>query len=574
MYLLAVDTTQIQPYIFRSNRLQENIGASHLVAQATEAWAFEALQQATPHHNVRPGTAGGALDRTRHIEDPAAHLDAEVLYAGGGNCVVLFQYQEHAKDFTRCLSRRVLVDAPNLQLVIAQQPFDWHTSLSAAVNNIFAKALAEEKHTRALSAPLLGVGVTVECQSTGFPAQEMVRLRDDDPTSGYAASAEILAKLQATGAANHRLERECGAVLGQAYKFPYDFDHLGRSKGEHSYIAVVHADGNGMGQRLMAIRKKYGEPAQNRDYILALYEFSAALRQAALTALKATLERLAHRFRVAGGQSLRHTNALGKTLTELRLFPADQGRYYLPFRPLVFGGDDVTFVCDGRLGLPLAVEYLRQFEHHAAALPESQEPATACAGVAMVKTHYPFARAYDLADSLCKSAKTYLRKQVLTGSGLDWHFSLGGLYGTLDEIRQREYKVPAGSLTLRPVMLGTNPKEVARSWDIVQQGIAVFQDASTVLPRGAQPQWSTRHNKLKALRDALRQGPEGVSWFLSKFGIADAFPVIAGRQEFARTGWWGGKYCGYFDALELADWFVPLEEVEHADGAHSSLPHK
>ncbi len=230
-------------------------------------------------------------------------------------------------------------------------------------------------------------------------------------------------------------------------------------------------------------------------------------------------------------------------------------------------------MCDGRIGLSLAAEYLRQFEHHAAALPESPEPATACAGVAMVKTHYPFARAYDLADGLCKSAKAYLREEALTGSGLDWHFSLGGLYGSLAEIRQREYTVPAGSLTLRPVLLGPNTKEVARSWDIVQQGIAVFQDAPTVLSRGAQPQWSTRHNKLKALRDALRQGPEGVLWFLSKFGIADALPVIAGRQDFARTGWWG-KYCGYFDALELADWFVPLEEAGHADGIHSSPPHK
>jgi hypothetical protein len=30
MHLVVVDTAQIQPYIFGSNRLRENIGASHL----------------------------------------------------------------------------------------------------------------------------------------------------------------------------------------------------------------------------------------------------------------------------------------------------------------------------------------------------------------------------------------------------------------------------------------------------------------------------------------------------------------------------------------------------------------
>jgi hypothetical protein len=52
MHLVVVDTAQIQPYIFGSNRLRENIGASHLVAESTEAWALARLypfdERATP----------------------------------------------------------------------------------------------------------------------------------------------------------------------------------------------------------------------------------------------------------------------------------------------------------------------------------------------------------------------------------------------------------------------------------------------------------------------------------------------------------------------------------------------
>ncbi len=46
MWLVVVDTMQIQPYIFGSNRLRENVGASYLVDAATRDWAFEAVEKA------------------------------------------------------------------------------------------------------------------------------------------------------------------------------------------------------------------------------------------------------------------------------------------------------------------------------------------------------------------------------------------------------------------------------------------------------------------------------------------------------------------------------------------------
>jgi hypothetical protein len=40
----VIDTTGIQKYIFGSNRLKENIGASHLVKLATTDWVEEFLK--------------------------------------------------------------------------------------------------------------------------------------------------------------------------------------------------------------------------------------------------------------------------------------------------------------------------------------------------------------------------------------------------------------------------------------------------------------------------------------------------------------------------------------------------
>ena len=44
LVVTVLDTTGIQPYIFSSNRLRENVGASFLVSQATDEWVKEVLK--------------------------------------------------------------------------------------------------------------------------------------------------------------------------------------------------------------------------------------------------------------------------------------------------------------------------------------------------------------------------------------------------------------------------------------------------------------------------------------------------------------------------------------------------
>lgn len=118
MHLVIVDTAQIQPYIFGSNRLRENIGASHLVAEATETWAFQAVRDVARHHNIRPDdTLDDSQCIATSVQDSTARLDAEVLYAGGGNFVVLFSDLPGTREFTSRLSRRVLQDADRKSVV-------------------------------------------------------------------------------------------------------------------------------------------------------------------------------------------------------------------------------------------------------------------------------------------------------------------------------------------------------------------------------------------------------------------------------------------------------------------------
>jgi hypothetical protein len=285
------------------------------------------------------------------------------------------------------------------------------------------------------------------------------------------------------------------------------------------------------------------------------------VQEASKQALKAVLDRLKRAIDESGGTSIVHPN--DDMSIEIELAKGKDNRYYIPFRPIVFGGDDVTFVCDGRLGLSLATAYLRAFEQQTAraGLGKDGDGLTACAGVAIVKSHYPFARAYALAEELTRSAKSYRTKEEIAGSCLDWHFALSGLGGSIKEIRDREYKVGENDwLTLRPVTLATTSKHPECAWPVVLEGIKAFQ----------KEEWAGRRNKIKALRDALREGIAAVKHFRTTFIKGDELPkVLPGMGGWPSTGW-HGQYCGYFDAIELVDWFVPLEG--EADGTPANEP--
>jgi len=561
--LLLIDTTRVQEYIFNSNRLRENIGASYLAAQATGPWILECLEDVVGGHNVIDAAAE-KLDPDRRYEDG---LDAEVIYSGGGNAMIVFREGDEMGAFIRHYSRCLLLNAPGLQVYTADLEFDWEKTdrqkkLHKEVSHLFDEVAARAKRERLPGNPLLGVAVSAACSSTGLPAVAMAPMIQDDPDSVYPVSAEIEAKLKAVkpqdnqksaGLADEFLHRRLGLDLKSRYLYPSDFDDLGRSSGEQSYLAVVHADGDSIGRHIQDIGAD--PPLDNRGYINARRQFSDDLKRVGRAAFLATVEPLMNRLEGDSrkGDVLLHLNAFGDELGRITLAAnKNESRYYMPFRPLVMAGDDLTFVCDGRLGLALTTNYLAHFRRL------FEDKFTASAGVAIVKVHYPFAAAYQLADKLAKSAKDYRRKSPgLQGGCLDWYFTAGGLHGDLEEMRRREYRVSEGRLTLRPVALEAQSGVtiMRRTWPVVRAGIDAFQDMKR---NGHQePQWSNRRSKVKALRDALRGGGKITKQFMVAARIEELPAVIEKRNPFHDDGWSQG-YCGYFDALELADLFIPL----------------
>lgn len=501
--LLLIEATGIQEYIFSSNKLSQNIGASEIVCRATEDWV---KAQTEPE---------------------------SIVYAGGGNAMLVFDDKAQATDLARRLTRHALEDAPGLQLVVAQQ--EYTPGRLAETHQSLRKKLAQRKLDRQFSTPLPGLGVTAACVYTGAPA---VALNDE----GQLISAEVQAKLSAEEDGKERLKGQLPEVAGHGYDFVYDFNDFG-VKGESSYIAVIHTDGNRMGERIQALGQEHS--ADDAAYIQALRKFSDSVKKAARKALKSTVDLLLASVEEVEGQDGRRRKVIGGVVP----CPERGGVAYLPFRPIVFGGDDVTFVCEGRLGLAVVAHYLRVFSEQELS---DHKKAHARAGVAVVKSHYPFSRAYDLAEALCASAKCHINE--VDGSGrltaFDWHFAVSGLVLPLGQVRDREYTVPAGNLLMRPIRL--NPLDDDwRSWDKFVRVVQEFREESGP--------WAGRRNKVKALRQALREGPAAVEHFLGLYPDLKHLPSIPGLPDMATQGWQGGR-CGYFDAVEALDFYVPLEE--------------
>lgn len=567
--LTQIEATGIQEYIFGSNHLRQNVGASELVYRATTEWVAQLLDRQGVKHNIKRDPKTGWLDADGKLSlnDKSVlkgEIDAEVIYAGGGNALILFTGapEAHAIEYIGRLTRYALQKARGLSLVTGYIKVK-DGDIMADQHKALRKDIAAHKLSRSVSVPLLGLSVTAACVFTGLPA---VTLDKDD----RLVSQVVQHKLDMAGEPNRQdiqtAEGRLHVILPQVrnsqnhvqerYDFVHDFDLFGE-KGESSYLAVIHIDGNGMGDRFLAIADEHSEASQNEAYLRQIRRLSEAVQQKATHALRVTVDRL-----IQSRDNIKEGTKTKKTFGGIVPIPTKNEQLLLPFRPIVFGGDDVTFVCEGRLALDLAKTYLSALAE--GKLPGAREgeegdPLYARSGIAVVKSHFPFSRAYDLAEALAGSAKNKLKDLVPAdeqgkhkGTILDWHFSTSGAILDLNEIRERDYVADTGdSMLMRPIRLDLNSSppvgsQYWRSWMNFDHMMKTF----------CSDEWADKRNKVKALRDALRGGAEAVELFRANYGL-EVLPDIPQYPTMKKTGWHANE-CGHFDAIEALDFYVPL----------------
>lgn len=166
-----------------------------------------------------------------------------------------------------------------------------------------------------------------------------------------------------------------------------------------SYVGVIHADGNAIGQMFQGI-----SDADIKRHL------SLALQKITREALASSLARMAHH---------EYVDSRGEhTASGLRA------------RPIVVGGDDMTVIVPGPHAIPFAHYYLGEIErlarkeadgHENASVASALRGLTASAGVAVVKKKWPFHQAHAIAEALCKRAKKLTRNTGSATSALAFH---------------------------------------------------------------------------------------------------------------------------------------------------------
>jgi hypothetical protein len=180
-----------------------------------------------------------------------------------------------------------------------------------------------------------------------------------------------------------------------------DIEDISKS-GKNSWIAVIHADGNGLGQILQGKGKEISNKKQNRT-------FSMSIENATKAAVQRAFEDVV----------LKDKDKWEKP---------DKFRY--PIRPVVLGGDDLTVIIRADLALDFTHQFLNNFEETSKLEfgnlnIDDINGLTACAGIAFVKKSYPLHYALHLAEELCKDAKKKVKKDLkaheLPKSALAFH---------------------------------------------------------------------------------------------------------------------------------------------------------
>ncbi len=357
------EAKSIQSYILATNRLKEIVGGSELVEGLT-----------------------GSL-----LEDVLEAVDGEIRFSrrGGG---AFYAFSTDAETIERLAMLWPLVVrqyAPDLEFVQAQgQGGTAHEAFDQA-----QRLLLADRNRPVMRLPQAGP-FAVRSRRTG------------DSASGFATKKGSSDKEPVDAATRRKLDFAQGREIAARFAPDDDRDawplNLSPEEGEgrernfpfteeERTIALVHADGNGLGQLLM----KLGQVAKSRpnDYVQIFHAFSAAVTDA--------------------------TRRAAQAATQEVLAPSRGQDGVYPARPIVLGGDDLTIIVRADLALDFTRRFLAAFaaesekslgklrgEH---ALEQLPKQLTACAGIAYANASQPFYLLHELAEDLCKHAKRWAK---------------------------------------------------------------------------------------------------------------------------------------------------------------------
>lgn len=333
-YLYGAAVQGIQEFIFRTNKLSEITGASELVERICTTFFSDVL--------------GKSLEDNR-----------SVIINAAGNIKYIFDDRCECERVVLTFPKYVMQRVPGItlsQAVVEYDPDsatnDFYTAVNELEQNLRIQRNIPSRQT------MFGLMGIERSRQTGLPVVEQTKHQDES----------TIAKKKIATETNHKL---CAKAFGKdvaVKNVVYDTDSM---VGENDWIAVIHADGNGLGQ----IVQKIGH---DRD---KFHSFSINLDKANKEAAQYAFNKIKEKYHF------------------------DKN---VPIRPIVLSGDDFTVICRADFAMEYALNFIKCFEQNTKQLTEYG--LTACAGIAYIKSSFPFYYGYEMAEELCSHAKQDAKK--------------------------------------------------------------------------------------------------------------------------------------------------------------------
>ncbi len=394
-YLYGASVQGIQDFIFKTNKLKEIIGASEIVKSFDDLdleVQFNLSQKPTIFLQAA-GNIRCEFSNTEDLEKVALKFPKYVMQKAYGITIsqAVVKYDENENDFNNVVSK--LIEKIKIQRNKASIPLDMHFSI------------LEQSPRTGRSSKLLNK------DEINQKNEEREKKKD----IGTVQKIKAFEKL-----ANKDYKNQI-----------FDIEKISN---DNNKIAVIHADGNGLGN--IVKDKKKDE----------LVSFSEDLKRNTKDSFDIALKEIKSK----------------------------------KYRKIILGGDDLTFICDASYALEFTQKFMEEFE--------KQTGLTACAGVAFCNEKYPMHYALNLAEDLCSEAKTHtkkvFKKEKVPPSCLMFHNIQSSAVKDFDKFIEDELTIKDKRLDFAPYYL--NAKEQPKIDDFLET-VKEFQKENS--PKGKLREW-------------------------------------------------------------------------------------
>lgn len=392
MNKVHIEFQRVQTWLFAVPRLRAMVGANALLGETLRK-DLPALARDSETGSLAPVEgdypAADPDDPLKEHDDPAADAARGILSRDGGHFEAVFFVG--ADSFANAASIRLQRDLPGLRFRITVDE--------------------EEKHIQRADVST-EVPVFAPCEWTGRGLASG-RVWQGNETAEVAREVSWRHKAARRAEAGQATDPASLLIAHTKLKDlrrPSTFEDLVGN----GYLAVIHADGNGV-----------GSASEGSD---------EAVRTAFF-----------HRNRVLLRRALRF--AINR---------ACEGAETAPLAPLMLGGDDLLVVCRATTALPFVADLCRELERLQADRGERFH-LTLGVGIVFSKSTIPFHRLHEVAENLAASAKRRFRgfDQAERASVADWAVYTTSWVDDPAEARRRDWVRGSGEnmrvLSLRPL---------------------------------------------------------------------------------------------------------------------------